>query len=68
VASRREIAEIARFATFLTQRQRYRLTLPRKKGTQRFYKVPGYAVFYQVLSRMDLEALATLQDTPLRNA
>jgi len=25
-------------------------------------------VFYQVLSRMDLEALATLQDTPLRNA
>ncbi len=68
MASRREIAEIARFATFLTQRQRYRLTLPRKKGTQRFYKVPGYAVFYQVLSRMDLEALATLQDTPLRNA
>ena len=68
MASRREIAEIARFATFLTQRQRYRLTLPRKKGTQRFYNVPGYAVFYQMLSRMDLEALATLQDTPLRNA
>ena len=68
MADRREIAEIARFAIPLTQCQRHRLGLPRKKGIQSFYKRPGYAVFYQVLSRMDLEALATLQDTPLRNA
>jgi len=68
VAGRREIAEIARFATSLTQRQRHRLGLPRKKGTQRFYKAPGYAVFYQVLSRMDPEAFGTLQVNPLRNA
>lgn len=58
LASRREIAEIVRFATTLTQPQRRRLGLPRKKGTRAFYKVPGYDVFYQVLTRMDSEAFA----------
>ena len=60
LAGRREIAEIARFATTLTPRQRRRLGLPRKKGTRAFYEVPGYGVFYQVLTRMDCEAFATL--------
>lgn len=59
LAGRREIAEIARFATTLTQPQRRRLNLPLKKGT-RFYQVPGYGVFYQVLTRMDPEMFATL--------
>jgi hypothetical protein len=60
LAGRREIAEIARFATTLTQAQRRRLNLPRKKGTRCFYQVPGYGVFYQVLTRMDSEAFARL--------
>ena len=60
LAGRREIAEIARFATSLTQRQRRNLWLPRKKGTKAFYEVPGYSVFYEVLRRMDPEAFATL--------
>jgi len=60
LAGRREIAEIARFARTLTQPQRRRLGLPRKRGTRAFYEVPGYGVFYQVLSRMDPEAFATL--------
>lgn len=60
LAGRREIAEIARFATTLTQPQRRRLGLPRKKGTRAFYRVPGYDVFYQVLTRMDPEAFAEL--------
>lgn len=60
LAGRREIAEIARFATTLRQPQRRRLGLPRKKGTRGFYQVPGYGVFYQVLTRMDPEAFATL--------
>jgi hypothetical protein len=59
LAGRREIAEIARFSTTLTQPQRRRLILPLKKGT-RFYQVPGYGVFYQVLTRMDPEAFAHL--------
>ena len=60
LAGRREIAEIARFATTLTPPQRRRLGLPRKPGTRGFYQVPGYGVFYQVLTRMDPEAFATL--------
>jgi len=60
LAGRREIAEIARFAKTLSQPQRRRLGLPRKKGTRAFHEVPGYGVFYQVLTRMDPEAFATL--------
>ncbi len=59
LAGRREIAEIARFATTLTPPQRRRLNLPLKQGT-RFYQVPGYGVFYQVLTRMDPESFASL--------
>jgi len=59
LAGRREIAEIARFATTLSQAQRRRLVLPLKKGTRAFYEVPGYGVFYQVLTRMDPEAFAS---------
>jgi hypothetical protein len=33
--------------------------LPLTKGTQRFYQVPGYGVFYPVLTRMDPAAFAT---------
>lgn len=60
LAGRREIAEIARFATTLTQAQRRRLALPRKAGTRAFYKVPGYGVFYQMLTRMEPEPFAQL--------
>jgi hypothetical protein len=60
LAGRREIAEIARFATTLRQPQRRQLGLPRKKGTRAFYSVPAYGVFYEVLTRMDPEAFAAL--------
>jgi hypothetical protein len=58
LAGRRDIAEIARFATTLTQPQRRQLGLPRKRGTCAFHKVPGYGVFYQLLTRMDPEPFA----------
>lgn len=60
LAGRRDIAEIARFATTLTQPQRRQLGLPRKAGTRAFYKVPGYGVFYALLTRMDPEPFAAL--------
>lgn len=60
LAGRREIAEIARFATTLTHPQRRRLGLPLKQGARRFYKVPGYDVFYQLLTRMDSGGLRHL--------
>jgi len=59
LAGRRDLAEIARFATTLTHPQRRQLGLPLKKGTRAFYQVPGYGVFYQMLTRMDPEAFAT---------
>jgi len=60
LAGARDVAQIARCATRLQPRQRAGLGLPLKKGTRRFYEVPGYSVFYQVLSRMDPEAFAAL--------
>jgi hypothetical protein len=56
----RQISEIARFATRLTPQQRRELCLPIKKGTRRFYEVPSYDVFYEVLTRMDPEPFAAL--------
>lgn len=67
LAGRREIAEIARFAKTLTPPQRRRLSLPLKKGTKAFYQVPGYSVFYQVLTRMDPEAFAQVLSQWLLN-
>lgn len=66
LAGRREIAEIARFATSMSQPQRRRLGFPRKKGTKAFWQVPSYSVFYQVLTRMDPEAFAQLLSGWLR--
>lgn len=60
LAGRRDISEIARFATTLTQPQRRLLGLPRKPARRAFYQVPTYSVFYQVLTRMDSEAFAGL--------
>jgi hypothetical protein len=60
LAGRREIAEMARFATSLSQLQRRRLGFPLKKGTKAFWQVPSYRVFYQVLTRMDPEAFANI--------
>jgi hypothetical protein len=54
----RDVAQVARFATRLHPQQRAALGLPVKKGTRRFYEVPTYSVFYQVLSRIDPEAFA----------
>lgn len=56
----RQITEIARFANRLRPTQRAELGLPIKKGTRAFREVPGYSVFYEVLTRMDPEAFAQL--------
>jgi len=56
----RQISEIARFANRLKPQQRAELRLPIKKGTRRFYEVPTYSVFYEVLTRMDPEAFAVI--------
>ena len=60
LAGRRDVSEMARFATTLTPAQRRHLGLPRKRDTRAFYQVPGYGVFYAVLTRLDAEAFAAL--------
>jgi hypothetical protein len=60
LAGARQISEIARFATRLKPLQRAELGLPIKRGTSRFRQVPGYDVFYQVLTRMNPEPFAAL--------
>jgi hypothetical protein len=59
LAGRRDISQLARFATKLTQHQREMLGLPLKPGT-RFRQVPGYSVFYEVLTRLDADRFAAL--------
>ena len=58
LAGRREIAEIARFGHLLTQSQRRKLCLPRKRGSPGFHPVPGYSVYYQMLIRLDADVFA----------
>jgi hypothetical protein len=60
LAGRREFAEIARFAHTLSPRQRHLLGLPRKKGVKAFWQIPSYAVFYDLVSRMEAERFAQL--------
>jgi hypothetical protein len=52
LAGRREIAEIERFGQSLTQPLRQRLGLPKKRD-KAFRRVPGYAVYYGLLARID---------------
>lgn len=53
----RQVAQIHRFGQRLTQAQRRELGLPVKKGTK-FYQSPGYKVYYNLLSKIDLAAFA----------
>ena len=66
LAGRRDISEIARFACLLSQRQRESLGLPRKKNVKHFFQVPGYSVFYELLTRMDPEGFARILSEWLR--
>jgi hypothetical protein len=53
-----DINQVARFATRLRPKQRAHIGMPRKAGTEAFYRVPSYSVIYQVLKRMDAEEFA----------
>ena len=57
LSGKEQISEISRFANRLTAHQRAHLGLPRKENTE-FWQVPGYSVFYQVLTRLEPEKFA----------
>lgn len=52
-----DISQIQRFGWRLSQKQRGLLGFPMKKGSKRFREIPGYTVYYEVLRRLDLDAL-----------
>jgi len=53
----RDISQITRFGSRLTQAQRKSMGLPRKDG-KKFYRVPGYKVYYNLLSKLNPDTLA----------
>lgn len=48
----RQMSQISRFGSRLSQAQRRNLGLPLRKGTV-VYRVPSYSVYYQMLKRID---------------
>jgi hypothetical protein len=53
----RNLSQIHRFGWRLTQPQRKSLGLPRKDG-KNFYQVPGYKVYFTLLSKLNPDVLA----------
>jgi hypothetical protein len=65
LSGHRDISQIVRFGWRLTQAQRKSLGLPRK-GQKCFWRVPGYKVYYNLLSKLDPDALAAALSEWLR--
>jgi hypothetical protein len=57
LSGQRDISQLTRFGSRLTQAQRKSLGLPRKDG-KKFYRVPGYKVYYNLLSKLNPDTLA----------
>ncbi len=66
LCGQRDIAQFHRFGWRLKQSQRAHLGLPLKKGSRRFREVPRYRVYYDLLARLDVEALACVLTDWLR--
>jgi hypothetical protein len=66
LAGKVDLAQIQRFGTRLSQRQRKALGSWLKKGT-RFYPVPTYTVLRELLLALDLDAFADVLTRWLQN-
>jgi hypothetical protein len=56
----RQVSEIHRFASRLTQAQRAKIGLPLKRGKGSFREIPGYHVFYQLLRTIEPAQMAAV--------
>lgn len=62
----RDISQFHRFAWRLRQNQRALIRLPFKKGSRKIREIPSYSVYYELLSRLDLDAFAEVQNNWLK--
>jgi len=56
----RQVSEIHRVASRLTQAQRAKIGLPLKRGKGTFREIPGYHVFYQLLRTIEPAQMAAV--------
>ena len=66
LCGQRDISQFQRFAWRLRQPQRKLLCLPFMKGSLKVRDIPSYGVYYQLLSRLDLDAFAQVLNTWLQ--
>lgn len=66
LCGKRDVSQFHRFGWRLRQDQRASIRLPLKKGSRRFREIPGYSVYYQLLSRLDLDEFAKILNAWLR--
>jgi len=62
----RDISQFHRFGWRLRQNQRALIRLPFKKGNRKIREIPSYSVYYDVLSRLDLDAFAEVLNNWLK--
>lgn len=60
LCGKRDISQFHRFGWRLRQKQRALLALPFKRGSRKVRELPSYSVYYQLLSRLDLDAFAAV--------
>jgi hypothetical protein len=58
MCGQRDLSQFHRFGWRLRQPQRKLLGLPFTKGSRKMRDIPSYSVYYQLLSRLDLDAFA----------
>jgi hypothetical protein len=62
----RDISQFHRFGWRLRQHQRALIMLPLKKGSRKIHEIPSYSVYYELLSRLDLDAFAEVLNNWLK--
>jgi hypothetical protein len=60
LCGQRDISQFHRFGWRLRQNQRALLGLPFKRGSRKLRDIPSYSVYYQLLSRLDLDGFAAV--------
>ena len=66
LCGKRDITQFHRFGWRLRQNQRTLIRLPFKKGNRRIREIPCYSVYYQLLSRLNMDEFANVLNNWLK--